>query len=363
MTFTTTLLPPGSPGSPVRVLRMLATASLLFLAPFGALAQTKVPTRDVAGLTDPPGLKRFAGSVLLYRDDAAYDEVVLPISRPQEKNDKAFAPRVLARTGQRTSLQYLVPAGRSPLEVLRNYQQEQKAAGFETAYECANEACGLNSVNMVTYELGSLLFPASYAAKAGDATPAACSTGAFVADVRYAVLDNKATGASMAVLAWRPGDVSAHCEEAEFKKHTGVFVSRIEPKAREQKMEALSAGEMDRSLGATGKVAIYGILFDTNKADIKPESKASMDQIGALLKQKAGLKLHVVGHTDSVGGFDANLALSRRRAEAVVASLVKDHGVARDRLTANGVASLAPVQTNADEAGRGKNRRVELVLQ
>ncbi|MEO7547017.1 MAG: OmpA family protein, partial [Ramlibacter sp.] len=245
----------------------------------------------------------------------------------------------------------------------RNYQQELKASGFETAYECAGEACGLSTTNMVTYELGSLLFPGTYVAKIGDNTPAACSAGAFVGDVRYAVLDNKATGAGMAVLAWRPGDVSVYCDEKEFKKRTSVFVTRIEPKAREQKMEALSAGEMDRSLGTTGKVAIYGILFDTGKADIKRESKASMDQIGALLKQKPALRLHVVGHTDSVGGFDANLALSRRRAEAVVADLVKDYGAARDRLTANGVASLAPVQSNADEGGRAKNRRVELVLQ
>lgn len=128
-------------------------------------------------------------------------------------------------------------------------------------------------------------------------------------------------------------------------------------------MEALTSGELGKSLDATGKVAIYGILFDTNKSDIQPASKPSLDQIGSLMKQKPQLKLHVVGHTDNVGGFDANLALSRRRAEAVVTTLLKEHGVARDRLTANGVASLAPVQSNAEEAGRAKNRRVELVLQ
>ena len=71
----------------------------------------------------------------------------------------------------------------------------------------------------------------------------------------------------------------------------------------------------------------------------------------------------MVGHTDSVGGFDGNLALSRRRAEAVAAALVKDYGVAAGRLVGNGVASLAPVASNASEEGRAKNRRVELVLQ
>lgn len=344
--------------------RMLASALLLACCAFNVQAQTtKVPTQDAKGLTDPAGLKRFAGSVLLYRDDVAYDELALPISKPGEKDGKAFAPKTLPRAGQRTAVQYLVPAGRSPLEILRNYQQDLKPAGFETAYECAGEACGLSGINMVTYELGSLLFPATYAAKVGDNSAPACATGAFTSDVRYAVLDNKTSGTSIAVLAWKPGDVSVYCDEKEFKKYASVLLVKIEPKAREQKMETISASDMSKSLDATGKVAIYGILFDTNKSDIQPASKASLDQIGALMKQKPGLKLHVVGHTDNVGGFDANLALSRRRADAVVAALVKDYALGKERLTANGVASLAPLQSNAEEAGRTKNRRVELVLQ
>ena len=142
-----------------------------------------------------------------------------------------------------------------------------------------------------------------------------------------------------------------------------MFLVRVQPQARAQTMETLSASELGQSLTATGKVAVYGILFDTNKSDIKPESRPSLEQIGALMKQNPGIRLHVVGHTDNVGGFDANLGLSKRRAEAVAAALTRDFGVARERLTANGVASLAPVQSNADEAGRARNRRVELVLQ
>jgi outer membrane protein OmpA-like peptidoglycan-associated protein len=75
------------------------------------------------------------------------------------------------------------------------------------------------------------------------------------------------------------------------------------------------------------------------------------------------VKLHVVGHTDSVGGFDSNMVLSKRRADAVISALVKDYGVAASRMVGNGVASLAPVASNSNEDGRAKNRRVELVLQ
>lgn len=340
-----------------------AMAFAVTLVSMLAAAGTLPPTQDVKGLTDPPNLKRYTGSVLLYRNDVAYDEVKFPTSTPVDADNQPSAPRNLARAGQRTTLQYLTPAGRSPLEVLRNYQQDLKAAGFDTAWECAGDACGVNSVNMFNYGLGKLLMPSNYANQVGDNTPAACATGAFVKDVRYAVLDNKTTGASIALMTWIPGDVSVYCEEADFKKRTSIWLIRVEPKAREQSMLALSSSEMGKSLDATGKVAIYGILFDTNKADIQGASKPSLDQIGALMKEKPNLKLHVVGHTDNVGGFDANLALSRRRADAVVGALARDYGVAPARLTGNGVANLAPVQSNADEAGRAKNRRVELVLQ
>ena len=337
-------------------------AFVLFVAG-PALADTTVPTQDLKGLSDPPGLSRYTGSVLLYRNDADYDELRLPVSRPVDKGGEPVAPKVLEARGQRSSLQYLVPPGRSPLEVLRNYQQAYKAQGFETVYECAGPACGASEVSLHGFDLGRLLVPANYASAIGDNSPAACAGGAFVGDLRYAVLQNKASGAAMALMSWKPGNVSAYCDEAAFKKHASVFLVRVQPQARAQTMETLSASELGQSLTATGKVAVYGILFDTNKSDIKPESRPSLEQIGALMKQNPGIRLHVVGHTDNVGGFDANLGLSKRRAEAVAAALTKDFGVARERLTANGVASLAPVQSNADEAGRARNRRVELVLQ
>ena len=244
-------------------------AFVLFVAG-PALADTTVPTQDLKGLGDPPGLSRYTGSVLLYRNDADYDELRLPVSRPVDKGGEPVAPKVLEARGQRSSLQYLVPPGRSPLEVLRNYQQAYKAQGFETVYECAGPACGASDVSLHGFDLGRLLVPANYASAIGDNSPAACAGGAFVGDLRYAVLQNKASGAAMALMSWKPGNVSAYCDEAAFKKHASVFLVRVQPQARAQTMETLSASELGQSLTATGKVAVYGILFDTNKSDIKP---------------------------------------------------------------------------------------------
>jgi outer membrane protein OmpA-like peptidoglycan-associated protein len=154
-------------------------------------------------------------------------------------------------------------------------------------------------------------------------------------------------------------------DDAMYKARQGAYaaVDILETKAMEQNMVVVSATDIGKSLTANGKVAIYGILFDTGKADVKPESKPSLDQIASFLKAEPGVKLHVVGHTDSVGGFESNLALSKRRAEAVAAALTKDYGIAANRMVGNGVASLAPVASNSSDEGRAKNRRVELVLQ
>jgi outer membrane protein OmpA-like peptidoglycan-associated protein len=130
-----------------------------------------------------------------------------------------------------------------------------------------------------------------------------------------------------------------------------------------QQMVTVSAGDMSKSISATGRVALYGIYFDTNKSELKPESDSALGEIAKLMKTEANLKLHVVGHTDNVGGLASNMDLSKRRAQAVVDALVKKSSIAPARLIANGVAYLAPVASNTNEDGRALNRRVELVPQ
>jgi OmpA-OmpF porin, OOP family len=110
-------------------------------------------------------------------------------------------------------------------------------------------------------------------------------------------------------------------------------------------------------------VSLYGIYFDTDKTDVKPESQPTLQEIAKLLKQDASLRLYVVGHTDNVGTYDHNLDLSQRRAAAVVGELTTKHGVAAVRLRPAGVGMLSPVAPNDNEQGRAKNRRVELVKQ
>jgi len=150
---------------------------------------------------------------------------------------------------------------------------------------------------------------------------------------------------------------------AQVEKGNGQIWLTVVEKAGMTQHIVANADALRNDLKSTGHVAVHGIYFDTGKAEVKPESQASLQEVAKLISNDQGLKLLVVGHTDSVGQFEANMKLSQARAEAVVQTLRKNHGIAEGRLKAQGAGPIAPVATNRTEEGRAKNRRVELVEQ
>ncbi len=146
------------------------------------------------------------------------------------------------------------------------------------------------------------------------------------------------------------------------KKGNAYTLTIIEKENMKQEVVA-DAKFMAEGIHTTGHVAIYGIYFDFNKADVKPESDPALQEIVKLLQQDSKLKLYVVGHTDNVGGLDYNMKLSQQRAEAVVKELVSKYKIDGSRLKALGVGPAAPVTSNDTDDGKAQNRRVELVKQ
>jgi len=162
---------------------------------------------------------------------------------------------------------------------------------------------------------------------------------------------------------WVTGKVTKDGQEAWFQAEKGngkVWLRIVEKKGMNQYVVA-DAAAFANDLRTTGHAAVYGIHFDTGKAEVKPESRPALEQVARLLAQDASLKILVVGHTDMVGSIESNMKLSQARAEAVAQALVAQHGVAAARLKGYGVGPLSPVASNDTDEGRARNRRVELV--
>ena len=329
-----------------------AVALLCGLWVLGLPAQSQ----DLPGARDYPGLARFAGSSIIAHEVRNFDSVDFQTSTYKSWDGQArqrrYAEPPLTLEGKLTRLWYEAPGSTRSLELYRNYSNALEAAGFKPLYDSSKDAAATRWPG----------FLGSFSSHNKDYVKSSRSEFVFSAaaaqSLRTGTFQKDNTTVRLIVVDW-PQD------ERTFKARAGAYAALdiLESQPMQQSMVVLSASEIGKALTASGKVAIYGILFDTGKADIKPDSKPSLEQIAAFLKIEPNARLHVVGHTDTVGQFDANLALSRRRADAVAAALVRDYGIAASRLQANGVASLAPLASNASEAGRAQNRRVELVLQ
>jgi OOP family OmpA-OmpF porin len=345
----------------------------LFLIPYLLAQVATIPTADRRGTRDSPLLKRYEGSFIVFSERKSFAEFTLPLSKLEQvpgktvgNRDRAHEPKnKKALEGVYTRLVYLIPEERTPLEVLRNYQDEIRAKGGKILFECKGEECGgdpqrSSSGGGGDSSLAMYLYPIERITEAHHTT-SYCSLAERITDQRYTAAELPSAGAHVSVLVYTLVAPGKHDSCLALNSRTIAVVDIVEAKAREQKMVAVRASEMATAIAGTGRVALYGIHFDFNKTDIKPESESTLAEIGKLLKESPTLRLLVVGHTDNVGSFTFNTDLSQRRAAAVVAALASRHGAARDRLTPFGVSFASPVASNRTEEGRAKNRRVELV--
>jgi outer membrane protein OmpA-like peptidoglycan-associated protein len=144
---------------------------------------------------------------------------------------------------------------------------------------------------------------------------------------------------------------------------SGYYRLDIVEKGNMEQEVTADANSMANTIKTTGKVALYGIYFDTGKSVLKPESDAALMEISKLLKADPSLKLYIVGHTDNAGSYDSNIKLSMDRAMAVINALVTKYSVNASILKPFGNGPCAPVASNDTDAGKALNRRVELVKQ
>lgn len=318
-----------------------------------ASAQAQMPPKDtVSNAKDHPLLSRFEGAKMVGYGLKEFDEVTLPAGkRIANKNNQPAFDNALQLEGKYTRIAYNFPKERSSVEVMRNYQDALEKAGLKTVFKCTKEACGRDFGDyFLQTRLGNNFIKGS---------------SEFWSPFNYGRDDER----YLLVKGTRPDGSLVHVAVYSVApvqdQNGGIYVEIVEAKAMETGKVAasLNASDMARGIAADGKVAIYGVYFDTDKSEVKPESKAALTEMAKLLQQDPALKLYVVGHTDNQGALAHNLELSQKRSEAVIKVLVADYKIDAKRLSAKGVASYAPAASNDAEAGREKNRRVELVKQ
>jgi outer membrane protein OmpA-like peptidoglycan-associated protein len=346
--------------------------ALVLAAATAVFAQATLPTADRKGSTDHPLLKRYEGSFVVASEQKAFAAFALPLSRLEvvtgqrdQNRNRVHEPRnKKPLEGPYTRLVYLIPANRSPLEVMRNYDDEIKSKGGKTLFECQGPDCGGNATRSSGGGSGDMsmamyLYPAERVTDKFGTNGHCAVAGGPIADQRYMAAEIPNRGAHVSILTYSLQPRTPACKA--FSGRTIAVIDIVESKPRETKMVTVNASEMASAISTAGRVALYGILFDFNKADINPASEPTLEQIGKLLKGQPALKLLVVGHTDNVGTFPFNMDLSLRRAAAVVVALTSRYGATKDRLFPVGVSYASPVAPNSTEDGRAKNRRVELV--
>ncbi|TPP05961.1 OmpA family protein [Rhizobium glycinendophyticum] len=308
------------------------------------LAVTATLAKDIPGGEDYALVGRYEGSVMTLYKVSDYEEQRILTKPIRSADRRETGKRVndknsISVAGKSIRIRYEGPAGRSPLEVARNFQSEIKAKGFEILFECKGADCS---------DLGgSELYFALH-----DESPLGNGD----------IHSNPSTQMFTAARLARPeGDVYATIYVSDFKKAPEVLVDVVETAPMDtDKIVFVDATQMQKDISAYGRVALYGILFDFDEAKIRPDSQPTLDEIGKFLSANRKIKVIVSGHTDWKGSFDYNVDLSMRRAQAVVQALTS-MGIEPSRLRAFGAGPAAPVASNASEAGRAKNRRVELV--
>ncbi len=250
--------------------------------------------------------------------------------------------------GEMTTQVWRVAAtGLASLQLLRPLRDQLWQAGYEVVFECDTQGCG------------------GFDFRFGTTVTRPPAMQVDLADFRFLSATRSADGGTRAVSL-----LVSRTPQAGF-----VQVIRVVP-TEATEVPALTiadapvvraaapapAGDLAQALNDTGHAVLDGVTFVTGAVTLEDAPMPALQALADYMAANPGLKVSIVGHTDSQGGLDGNIAISRRRAAAVIERLVADFDVGRGRMTAAGMGYLSPIASNLDPAGREANRRVEAVV-
>ncbi len=325
------------------------TKSLLAAVTATALAfgMESAFSEDIEGVIEHPMIERYPGQVIAWQHIENYQPY--KVATGPVTGYRAIADWIETEGRVTRTFFKLEGDDRSYSEIYKNYLDALNAEGFEilgTGFSADRRGTAIGSRQWM-----EVTFRENPATKPGavgtmfSGTSSSGGAGAIVAT------KERAAGVVYVVVY----------VEQHSKNYVGALIDIVEVEAAETGLVTVNAEAIGTDIDEYGRVVLDGIVFEFDKATLKPESRAALDAIAEYLNANPGMDFYVVGHTDSTGAFAYNRKLSADRAQSVTEALIKDYGVASKRLEPHGVGPLAPVFSNQSDAGQDANRRVELV--
>ncbi|OZG73103.1 hypothetical protein BTA51_11440 [Hahella sp. CCB-MM4] len=243
--------------------------------------------------------------------------------------------KYLAVSGVSYSYQYDTPEGTSMIVLTENYKQALEDAGMELLFSCSGPDCGpgMNALFSETKKTGDIWHQYN-----GN-------------DPVWLYRLTRDSGNAYVFLYFETGLYSPR-----------VYQTVVEEKAMETGKVKVDPDYLAKQITNQGRVILKGLYFDTDSATLKPTSNETLSSVAGYLKAHADMSFYVVGHTDDTGSEQHNLDLSTARAESVANALIKDFGIAKDRLKPRGAGPWVPQARTGTSQTKEINRRVELVL-
>lgn len=321
--------------------RAAAVAAALIFASAPASGQ------DASGVVEHPMFERYPGQVITWQHIENYQPYKVPTG---PVTGYRYIEDVTETEGRVTRTFYKYQGtDRTWSEVYKNYSDALEAEDFEILGKgMSPDRRGAEIGSRAWNEVYFILNPLT---KTGEASTMLSGTSTSGGAGTIVARKDRAAGTAYVVIS-----VEQHAED-----FIGTLIDIVEVEAAETGLVSIDAEAMGKDMEEYGRVVLEGLVFDFDKATLKPESKPALDEIAVYLNANPGKRFYVVGHTDAKGTFAYNDKLSSDRARAVADTLKGDYSIAADRLEPHGVGPLSPVYSNASDAGREQNRRVELV--
>lgn len=241
-------------------------------------------------------------------------------------------------TGQAVRTAWQLRGGAStPAQILAMLDRQLRDAGWTIDFTCGDATCG-----GYDFRFASNTLPAP---------------GMYVdlGDFRY-LLASRADGAVLSLMVSRGRDRAwVQSTEVVPEGGAGPAPTRIATPSAPESSDIVGA------LERTGRAVLGDVRFASGSSALQSDADGPLSNLAAYLADNPRKTFVIVGHTDTDGGMDGNIALSTARAQAVRRALITSHGVPPAQIEARGVGFLAPAASNGTPEGRRSNRRVEIV--